>query len=67
MDYSGQGPVYPSKPALTLVLLQVRHPASPGFFLTCQCQHFQNQISSCPGLLQTQLKETDWHFNIHCC
>lgn len=36
MDYSGQGPVYPSKPSLTLVLLQVRHPASPGFFLTCQ-------------------------------
>lgn len=36
MDCSGQGPVYPSKPSLTLVLLQVRHPASPGFFLTCQ-------------------------------
>lgn len=32
----GKGQFYSNKAPLTLVLLQVRHPTSPGFFLTCQ-------------------------------
>lgn len=31
-----KGQFYSNKAPLTLVLLQVRHPTSPGFFLTCQ-------------------------------